>query len=613
MATTQPDITVEIAFGDGFGTPIASMSWTDVTDYIEAKSPLSITRGRSDELSEVSPSVLTVTLDNSDGRFTPAYTSGAHYPDVKKGVPIRVIATWNGNDYDRFLGYVDEWPVEWPDASAEVSTVTINASSRQARLGRNAPLVSALQSTILADNPTGYWMLSEPSGSSQVFDLAGGNPLLMDGTGTSVEFGSATGPAFDGQTGALFAAGKYLTGTTPSLTTNDLTIECFVSTSTAAGTMHVVESQGVFELRIESGVPVFEAAASTATALSSIADGNVHHIAATTEDLGATLVARIYVDGVLHDQDTQIGNIAGVGDLVVGAMAFPPPPTGNLNAAVSHLAAFDSALSDSEIAVHAAAGLDGFEGESSDARIERLADMAGIPSAEVVTEAGMTTSMSGAGITGEAPVNALQAVARTEQGLVFDAADGTLVFHSRAHRYGASSTLTLDASLQRIEAGLTPKLDDLGLVNDLVVTASGYQTRASDAASLAGYGYYQQSVELLTTDAHQADDYANWQVGVYSDPQVRIGNAAVELATQASTSLLAALLAAEIGDRITISNLPSQAPASSMDFFVEGYTEQPGFQTWLMTFNLSPVYAELDNLWILEVSDDLGTDTVLGY
>lgn len=42
--------------------------WTDITDYIAA--PITITRGRSDELAEIQPSVLSTVLDNDSGKFT---------------------------------------------------------------------------------------------------------------------------------------------------------------------------------------------------------------------------------------------------------------------------------------------------------------------------------------------------------------------------------------------------------------------------------------------------------------------------------------------------------------------------------------------------------------
>ncbi|HKY57857.1 MAG TPA: hypothetical protein VJL80_07450, partial [Aeromicrobium sp.] len=131
-STFMPDVTVEIAFDSGYTTAAASRTWTDVSAYVEADDILSIARGRGDEFSTPQPSRLSLTLDNRDGRFTPEYASGAYYPNVKKGRPIRVRATWplggGGTTHYRFLGYIDEWPVQWPGGGAEMSTVTISAT-----------------------------------------------------------------------------------------------------------------------------------------------------------------------------------------------------------------------------------------------------------------------------------------------------------------------------------------------------------------------------------------------------------------------------------------------------------------------------------------------------
>ena len=81
---------VEAAFGYTIltGTPV----WTDITQYVDLVAGVSIGRGAQDELSETQPGTCSLTLDNSDGRFSPGRASGAYYPNVKKNVPLRVWA-----------------------------------------------------------------------------------------------------------------------------------------------------------------------------------------------------------------------------------------------------------------------------------------------------------------------------------------------------------------------------------------------------------------------------------------------------------------------------------------------------------------------------------------
>ena len=52
---------------------------------------------------------------------------------------------------------------------------------------------------------------------------------------------------------------------------------------------------------------------------------------------------------------------------------------------------------------------------------------------------------------------------------------------------------------------------------------------------------------------------------------------------------------------ITLAGLPAQASATSVDFFIEGYTETIGPASYEFTFNVSPVNDELNNdVWILQ-------------
>lgn len=79
---------VEAAFGYTIltGTPV----WTDITPYVDLAAGLNITRGAPEELADTAPGTCSLTLDNSDGRFSPGRASSPYYPNVKKNVPLRV-------------------------------------------------------------------------------------------------------------------------------------------------------------------------------------------------------------------------------------------------------------------------------------------------------------------------------------------------------------------------------------------------------------------------------------------------------------------------------------------------------------------------------------------
>ncbi|MFZ3558169.1 hypothetical protein [Streptomyces sp. BH055] len=82
---------VEMGWGGLILAP-TTITWTDITDYVDVVQGVAITRGASDELSETQPGTATLTLDNSDGRFTPGNTGSPYYPYVRQNVPIRVSA-----------------------------------------------------------------------------------------------------------------------------------------------------------------------------------------------------------------------------------------------------------------------------------------------------------------------------------------------------------------------------------------------------------------------------------------------------------------------------------------------------------------------------------------
>ncbi|MEU0667194.1 carbohydrate binding domain-containing protein [Streptomyces lavendulocolor] len=83
-------IVAEVGFGSTVTTPAASITWTDITQYVDLRAGIAISRGRQDEQAEVQAGTMTLALDNSDGRFTPGRASSPYYPNVRKNVPIRL-------------------------------------------------------------------------------------------------------------------------------------------------------------------------------------------------------------------------------------------------------------------------------------------------------------------------------------------------------------------------------------------------------------------------------------------------------------------------------------------------------------------------------------------
>lgn len=90
----------------------------DITSYVRAAS---VDRGASNELQRIEAGTASIDLSNRDGRFTPFLATSPYYPNILPMKRIRIRATWKGVTYPVFQGFVEEWPVEFPE---DVDTVT---------------------------------------------------------------------------------------------------------------------------------------------------------------------------------------------------------------------------------------------------------------------------------------------------------------------------------------------------------------------------------------------------------------------------------------------------------------------------------------------------------
>ena len=592
----MPDVKVEIAFNSGYNTPIASRTWTDVSSYVELAQGINITRGRQDEFANCDPNKLTLTLDNRDGRFTAGKTGGAYYPNVKIGRPIRVTSTPVGGAASvRFLGYVDEWPVEW-NGTDSYAFAKISASSRMARLGFNAELRSIVEEEFLVDNPNVYYTLSEPEGSTSAANTSSATQPTMTqaGDGVAVTFAAATGVGTDGLSAPVFAPdGKCLK--TPGNVTVGVAgawyLECFFNLSTS-GTKSILAGTSDASLNV-SFAGILQGGSCSSPA--SVADGLTHHAALVYSGTSQVL----YLDGVAVDSAVvAAGTAPTAGSVYAGN--FAGLTTVGTNYTVSHVAAGE-AITAARILAHAATKTATTTTETASAAITRLAAYADIPAAEVSGDAG-TNPVNFIDPTGKSVVEVMRAVEETESGVLFDARDNTLTFHGRARRYTAATAFTLDVALQEVEAGIAPKLDRSALVNDVTATASdGSTSRAANETSIGDYGYARETIDIASTQdiAYQT---AAWRVATHGEPVARISSLGVDV-LPLSQVRQDSIFTLDVSSRIALSNLPTQAPATSLSFFIEGYTESigasgDGAQFYNLDFNVSPTTGY--DVWTIE-------------
>jgi hypothetical protein len=615
----MPDVQVEIAWDSGYNTPAASRTWTDVSDYVELADRIGIAFGRQDERSTADANSLSLTLDNTDGRFTAGRSASPYYPNVKIGRPIRVRVTPPGGTVvTRFVGFIDEWPVEW-DGTDAYAKAKIRATSRLARLGLSARLRSVIEETILEDAPVRYWTMGDPSGSTSAAESSGSNgaPLTAAGSGTAVVFGNATGPASDGLTAAQFGgaatwsggvpgtvqfSGQYLSAETTPAEVYVVRATVLLSTLPSASAHAYIVNGGTQPDDIP-GVANIDSPAIAVDELGrvcikgltgpSINDGATHDVALLIDP---GVEARLYVDGVS----------AGTGTVV--ASASPPryDVGQGLSGTVSHVAVYAGGTppTSTQIADWADAVLTGSTGERTDERLLRILGWAGVASTEITTETGVET-MTYQQTSGQSVVEALRDVESTEGGVLYDRADGNVGFHNRSHRYQQTPAVTLDMASQHVGSDYSPKLDRSTLVNDATVEnpTTGESARAVDEDSRDEYGIATSSSRSLADTYDPLLQKAYWQLASYAEPRNRVPSLTVDvLAHQGLTPSAQTLLGITVGDLLAVTNAPSQSDTTSPSYFVEGYTETIGPESYEITFNLSPTYPYL-NVVILDDPD----------
>jgi len=407
-----------------------SPNWIDISTFVETESPITITHGRGDGLSDVSATTCTLNVDLTDGRFFSANKAGIWYGLVGKGNWLKVdIFPPSGIVSTRFVGFLTSLPDQ---VEGDYQYGTLAASDRFEGLGRAPAIISMMQSEVLTDpnvagNVKGYWNLHEDQGSLTFGDTSGQGARYLQAVGLSTQAGigmaasNVDAPGFDGLRAVTFSPvsatqGTYLTApiTSPTGTWTSGTSYTgltgvlsfwYQSTNTGLQTIaNVIDPTSQFAIfifqdpngnlyaaysHISTGyIPDIE------TPFGGIADGKWHHVAlsfAATNQLGGACITTPFLDGQEGTGASRTGITGANGNfsqlIIGGGYSFYAPGTFQLGAGnicdVSWYWADANIYSDQagvpNFPSHYAAGVTGFAGESTDTRIGRLARYAGIP------------------------------------------------------------------------------------------------------------------------------------------------------------------------------------------------------------------------------------------
>ena len=519
----------------------------------------------------------------------------------------------------RYVGYVDDWPTSWPSGPS-IAYASISATDRFKRLSGRRRLRTIVAEELALDSPRAYFPLAEEESASAAGDASARGVCTslarkQYGTGGDLTFGAGTGPGTDGQAAPVFAPldasnGVTLYGRADGSSLNvvfgtgePIALEGTINTTTANrralaiasdwGWYVAIEVSAANKLVVAAEDPWRSSSKLTAASAASVTDGATHHVAVTVTSTTATL----YLDGV-SVATLDVSSLWSTGLRAFNVLEVGGAAGALFAGTISNVAVYSTglaALTAARVADHAEACLTGFAGERSDERVARLLGYAAVPTADQALDVGLSTNIDHVDTTQSDALAIGQRVAETESGVLLVDRDGRVALHGRGRRYNATVRAALTASQIRPNPSIV--YNDQAIANDVTARRqSGYSARVTDEESIDLAGVATADLDLVTASNAEVDAAAAWKVATSSRPASRFTGAVVDLLDDTVRGLVIDL---EISDRLTVSGLPSQAPGSLVDLFLEGYSETISDSSWDLSLNTSSV-SLAGRVWQLE-------------
>jgi hypothetical protein len=538
-----------------------------------------------------------------------------------------------------FHGYIEKWPVTSEGLTASVDVTAVDGFSVLA----NTDLRTAMQDHILSTAPMGYWTLGDPEGATRLENLVNDQaPARL----VASKHGAGTA-----QLGADSIVRKDAT-TSYSLTNVAANIGTVVDICEGGTRNYPLDVQFTVAFWVH---PVWPSSGTTSTLFRSWADTGGDHMQVQLNSSGkliATMrygegistatsvnsvssskptfvvvsanegITKVWLNGVLEDT-SDMGSVMNPDVRDMRWSSLGGAQAGSIyseyaNGRYGHLAVWDRVLTTTEISeIWKLGDYNGADfSEDENKRLNRIATMANF-NGETAYDAAKSTLQGPVWATGAKALDELQAAAEDAEGYVFMDGDGRLTYHNRDRRQGAAVRFVMsDALGLPYEPGLKFEMDDDRVINEVTYKRTGgVEGVLKDQASINAYGRKSKSIERRVTLDRSVQDAAYSLLNHYSKPIVRCDS--VTLNCSATPNLFSVALAAEIGDRITLDDLPSQAPESNLDYYVEAIetdvSVEGGTLEWVTTLSLSP--AENSDVWVIEdpTLGRLDRTTVLAY
>ena len=591
---------VEMAFGKTWQDEIGEEEWTDITSYVrEAVTDV----GRQRQLSRPEAGVCGLTLSNQDRRFEPGYTSGAYWPDIRIGVPVRITATPD-DSYAMWYGFVTSWPQTWPGRGGSDSTVKVVAVDGFQFLALAD--VSPYPVTVAGLSPFSCWRQQETEGTDCDDSGSDANDGTYSGSPTLGSAGPLTGDSY----AVTYGAAKYMDAGVPTGSFDACDEWTWMSWLYRAGTSETVfrmdsanliviavDGSGKITVTFDSTITL-SGVTETVTAATALEASTWTHVTISFADDQTV----IYLDGEADKQ--QVVQLAAAASVTESFRISAS--SGGWTGRIAETSVWDYMLDNGTVQQVAAATIGSHPEETADVRIGRLLDAAGWPAASRDLDTGDSTLTAVDEPGGSALEQILRAGVDSEMGYFFQAPDGVMTFFNRGTLSGGAAA---DSFSDDDYTDVTVGFDVDSLYTQVRITlGDGSLIVKGDAEAISAYG--PRALER-TADIPIADslDMAASLLSRYSTPRVRISQ--VEFQPESDSSLYAALLALSVWDKITLSRTPPGGGAAlSNDYWIEGIQHEVTPDEWTVMFSCSPTGDT--EAWVLGTSA-LDQTTYLGY
>jgi hypothetical protein len=512
----------------------------------------------------------------------------------------------------RFAGEISAWPSRWDVSGGDVY-VPVQAAGIMRRLGQGAsPLDSTLRRRIPSDpSVVAYWPMEDGQDATAAYSpIPGVQPMVTAGLEFAADNslpGSAALPTVGtgasiravvptSSTGAWRIEFVYKIPTTPS---GDANLQ-FLTFTTAAGYTWRV-GIGAADVHLDVTASDGSSLLSSAIIPTNFFSGSWSRFYVQASQSSGNVAYDIGWYTVGGNLTHITGSFAGSASRVTAiTTSFP---SGLNGISIGHVAVF-SAL---DVAIFNGADT-GFAEEDAADRYVRLCSEEGIPATLPYGSAG--TAPVGPQRPGTV-LDLLEEAADADVGILYEARESiALAYRPRTSLYNQVPTLALDyATRGEVAPPLEPTEDDTATRNDITVSRpSGSSARAvldtgplSVQAPPNGVGRYPTSQTLNVQSDTQLPDLAGWLLHLGTTDEPRYPSVTVNLA--AGPWLAGDACAADVGDLITISNLPVWLPPGDIAAMIQGYTEIIGVYDWTITYNCTP-----GSPWTVGILED----TVLG-